>query len=393
MSKKSPPKAIEKEKKSATKPLSSSAMPQRTLEDVIPVAEIIYKNFAGGETPLGTIAKIIGVAEKSTNMVYVIKACESYGIVDKISKDGYALSEIGRKIVAPTYEGEDSEAIRKAILTPTLMSKIYSDYNKHPIPEDSFFLNALEQKYGVTKAKASEIKDVLIKNAEFSGIITLSNDGNTRLLNLNSDIKGSSTNIITTYVPTVMQAGSDTIDLVPSYQETTSADYSKTCFIITPIGADDSLERKHANMMLNHLIKPVCEELGLNVVRADTIDKAGLITHQILDYIARSAYCIADLSFNNPNVFYELGVRHVCQLPTVQVIRKGDKIPFDVSQGRTIIIDTSDIYTIMDRFESARKELKEHINKQTNNIKNDIADDNPIRIYLPDLKVTLPKHK
>jgi hypothetical protein len=146
-------------------------------------------------------------------------------------------------------------------------------------------------------------------------------------------------------------------------------------------------------MMLNHLIKPVCNELGLKVVRADTIDKAGLITQQILEFIAKSAYCIADLSFNNPNVFYELGVRHVCQLPTVQLIRKGDKIPFDVSQGRTIMIDTSDIYTIMDRFESAKKELKEHINKQTNNIKNDIADDNPIRIYLPELKVILPKQK
>ena len=142
-----------------------------------------------------------------------------------------------------------------------------------------------------------------------------------------------------------------------------------------------------------HSLKPVCDDLGLNVVRADTIDKAGLITRQILEHIAKAAYCIADLSFNNPNVFYELGVRHVCQLPTVQVIRKGDKIPFDVSQGRTIIIDTTDIYTIMDRFESARKELLEHLRKQTKNIKNDIADDNPIKIYLPDLKVSLPKSK
>jgi hypothetical protein len=368
-------------------------MPQRTLEDSIKVADVIYKNFAGGETPLGTIAKIIGVAEKSSNMRYVISACESYGIIDKSNK-GYALSEIGRKIIAPTYQGEDREAIKKAILTPTLMSKIYSDYDKHPIPEDSFFLNALEQKYAVPKAKAAEIRDILIKNAEYAGIITISNDGNTRLLNLNNDItKSVIQNAQVTYVPTITNAGDDIIDLVPSYEDNEHVDYSKTCFIITPIGADDSIERKHANMMLNHLVKPVCEELGLIVVRADMIDKAGLITQQILDYIAKSGFCIADLSFNNPNVFYELGVRHVCQLPTIQIIRKGDKIPFDVSQGRTIIIDTSDIYSIMDRFESGRKELKEHLNKQTNNIKNDIADDNPIKIYLPDLKVTLPKHK
>lgn len=379
------------EKKSNSKPILSSAMPQRTLEDVIKVAELIYKNFAGGETPLSTIAKIIGLGEKSTNMTYVIKACESYGIIDKVGKDTYALSEIGRKIVAPTYEGEDKEATRKAILTPTLMSKIYSDYDKHPIPEDSFFINALEQKYLIPKPKASEIKEIILKNAEFADIVVLSSDGNTKLINLNNEYTSNGKSNTTTYVSTISPAGSDVIDLVPTYQENENIDYNKICFIITPIGSDDSVERKHANMMLNHLIKPVTDELGLIIVRADKIDKAGLITHQILDYIAKSAYCIADLSFNNPNVFYELGVRHVCQLPTVQIIRKGDKIPFDVSQGRTIIIDTSDIYTIMDRFESARKELKEHINKQTNNIKNDIADDNPIRIYLPDLKVTLPK--
>ena len=162
------------EKKSNSKPILSSAMPQRTLEDVIKVAELIYKNFAGGETPLSTIAKIIGLGEKSTNMTYVIKACESYGIIDKVGKDTYALSEIGRKIVAPTYEGEDKEATRKAILTPTLMSKIYSDYDKHPIPEDSFFINALEQKYLIPKPKASEIKEIILKNAEFADIVVLS---------------------------------------------------------------------------------------------------------------------------------------------------------------------------------------------------------------------------
>jgi hypothetical protein len=379
-------------KKSSNKALASSAMPQRTLEEAIKVAEVIYKNFAGGETPLNTIATIIGLAEKSTNMMYVIKACESYGIIDKSSKDTYSLSEIGRKIVAPTFEGEDREAIKKAILTPTLMSKVYSDYDKHPIPDNSFFLNALEQKYGIAKAKTSEIRDIILQNADFAGVITYSSDGNTRLLNLNNDKPNINSKVVL-YEPISIDDDNDTVDYVPTISDDRQVDFSKTCFIITPIGSDDSEERKHANMILNHLIKPVCDSLALTVVRADTIDKAGLITRQILEHIAKSAYCIADLSFNNPNVFYELGVRHVCQLPTVQVIRKGDKIPFDVSQGRTITIDTSDIYTIMDRFESARKELLEHLKNQTNNIKNDIADDNPIKIYLPDLKVSLPKPK
>jgi hypothetical protein len=379
----------DKPKEQTGKSISSAAMPQRPLEEVMEIPRLIYKNFAGGETPLSTIAKIIGIGEKSTNMIYAIKAAESYGIIDKTQTGQYKLSELGRKIIAPTYAGEDKEAIRQAIMTPTLMSKFYSDYDKHPIPETSYFLNSLEQKYGIPTNKSSEIKDILLDNAKYAEILVVDKTSQTQLINLNSAF--SKSNELTILKTPLKDNEGETIEYAPVYNPSQGTDFSKTCFIISPIGTEDSVERKHANMMLKHLIKPVCDELELDVVRADTIDKSGLITHQILEHIAKSAFCVTDLSFNNPNVFYELGVRHVCQLPTVQLIRKGDKIPFDVSQGRTIIIDTSDLYTIMDRFESARKELTEHLRKMKENSKNDIADDNPIRVYLPDLKVTLPK--
>ena len=78
-------------------------------------------------------------------------------------------------------------------------------------------------------------------------------------------------------------------------------------------------------------------------------------------------------------------------LPTIQIIRKGDKIPFDVSQGRTITVDLSDIYTIMDRIESARKELIEHIRNYLDPSEKTRNDDNPVSVYLPGLQVRIPK--
>lgn len=79
------------------------------------------------------------------------------------------------------------------------------------------------------------------------------------------------------------------------------------------------------------------------------------------------------------------------QLPAIQIIRKGDKLPFEVSQGRTITIDTSDVYTLLDRIESAKKELSEYVKSIVSNTNLDISDDNPIRVYLPGIKVTIPK--
>lgn len=152
---------------------------------------------------------------------------------------------------------------------------------------------------------------------------------------------------------------------------------------------DDSDERKHADTILRHLIEPVLKETKFSAVRADRIAKPGIITKQVIEYIAYSRICVADLSFDNPNAFYELGVRHALKLSTIQIIRKGDRIPFDVSQGRTIIIDTSDPYTIMDRFDAARKELHEHFGSILKGT--ETPPDNPISLFLPGLKIGLPK--
>ena len=51
---------------------------------------------------------------------------------------------------------------------------------------------------------------------------------------------------------------------------------------------------------------------------------------------------IADLTDLNPNVLYELAVRHAVLKPFVQIIASGQAIPFDVSGIRTIFFDLQD---------------------------------------------------
>jgi hypothetical protein len=45
---------------------------------------------------------------------------------------------------------------------------------------------------------------------------------------------------------------------------------------------------------------------------------------------------IADLTGLNPNVFYEIGIRHMAQKPIIHIHEAGQKIPFDVSLYRSI---------------------------------------------------------
>jgi exopolyphosphatase/pppGpp-phosphohydrolase len=93
----------------------------------------------------------------------------------------------------------------------------------------------------------------------------------------------------------------------------------KRCFIITPIGSDQSDERRHANMVFEIAFKPSLEVKGYSVERADLVSEPGQITAAIFSAINESDLCIADLTFLNANVMYELGVRHALQKPVIQV--------------------------------------------------------------------------
>ena len=105
------------------------------------------------------------------------------------------------------------------------------------------------------------------------------------------------------------------------------------------------------------MIEPALKEFGLTVVRADKIGASGMITSQVLEHVLRAKLAIVDLSFHNPNAFYEMALRHACGLPIVQITRKCDKAPFDVNQVRTVVVDTSDIYTLVPKLETYRSEI------------------------------------
>lgn len=73
----------------------------------------------------------------------------------------------------------------------------------------------------------------------------------------------------------------------------------------------------------------------IEIVRADDISLPGTITTDIITRIMHSDYVVADVTYPNPNVFYELGLRHACRCGTVIIRDKaGPRIPFDIAHLR-----------------------------------------------------------
>ncbi|MBE5106469.1 hypothetical protein IGI01_14575 [Bacillus thuringiensis] len=117
----------------------------------------------------------------------------------------------------------------------------------------------------------------------------------------------------------------------------------KTCFIITPIGDDQSDIRRAADGVIDAVITPELLKIGFseeNIKVAHRMANPGSINQQVIECILESDLAIANLTTLNPNVMYELAIRHAVRKPVIQLIQKGTKkLPFDIVEERTIFYE------------------------------------------------------
>jgi hypothetical protein len=122
------------------------------------------------------------------------------------------------------------------------------------------------------------------------------------------------------------------------------ADFEHECFFIAPIGQEGSDDRRRSDLVLQYIVGPAARELGLTAVRADEIAAPGQITLRVIQHILRARAAVADLTGRNPNVFYELAVRHTARLPVALIVAKDQpSLPFDIQQMSTIHFDHTDL--------------------------------------------------
>src|ERR1051325_1265049 len=84
------------------------------------------------------------------------------------------------------------------------------------------------------------------------------------------------------------------------------------------------------------LLAPALEQAGCEPFRADREPGAGDIRTDMFFELVTADFVLADISILNPNVFYELGVRHGVAPRGVLMVHSGlNRRPFDVAPDRT----------------------------------------------------------
>ena len=91
----------------------------------------------------------------------------------------------------------------------------------------------------------------------------------------------------------------------------------------------------------SEIIKKICNQYGVEVKRADENYGSGMILSDIVQDINSSKLIIADISTNNPNVYYEVGYAHALNKPTILLAERDTKLPFDISPFRVLFYENS----------------------------------------------------
>ena len=151
--------------------LSQTDFPRVTLKESLVIAKALVDNFAAkSATPLD-IAGAINRSPTSSDWRYLTGASVAYGL----TTGGYnakevGLTDLGRKIIMPTEENQDKQALIKAALNPRILKSFYEKYDRNKFPREDIAINVLVG-MGVPSERAKEALGILKENGNFVGIL------------------------------------------------------------------------------------------------------------------------------------------------------------------------------------------------------------------------------
>jgi len=380
-----------KAERAGRKPRTERKFPAITFEEALTLAKAIQDHAGGQKVRRLTLFEKLDQSPDSTETRRLITGSNQYGL----TKGSYMAEYLELTPLGAEASGDDVPAVKQirarfelAINKIEPFKALYERLKGSKLPAREVILD-LVREVEMPEEQRGECVDTFVLNAKFLRLLrTIS--GSQRLVPIEQVIEEG------TLAGSLGTSGETTSDrALPAaapgaVENEAEEDFSKICFYITPIGDPGSEHRRHSDFMMEYIIQPAVKEFGLKVIRADQMSKPGMIGKQVIEHILRSRLVVADLSFHNPNVFYELCLRHTTRLPTVQLKREVDTIPFDLNQYRTIPVETRDPYTLLPKVQTYTAEVTNQVRRALQDAE---SGDNPISLYYPSARLTWDRKK
>ncbi len=133
-------------------------------------------------------------------------------------------------------------------------------------------------------------------------------------------------------------AGTTTTEIEEEYKPV-RPEIRPHAFVVMPFGKKKGADGHpyDFNAIYKNLIKPALEDAGFEAFRADEENTSGDILTDMFQELLLADFVLCDLSIDNANAFYELGIRHALRKRGVMHIQAGRSyMPFDIFNVRTL---------------------------------------------------------
>jgi predicted nucleotide-binding protein len=151
--------------------VSQTDVPGFSLTNALRVPEALDANFARTPAKPLRLAQAMDMSPGSSRFRMLCGSAIAYGLTDGgYNADTIGLTALGRRIVAPTSEGDDLAAKREAILRPRVLREFLTRYNEAKVPPEHIARNVLEE-IGVPQDKTAEVYKLVMEGAEAVGFL------------------------------------------------------------------------------------------------------------------------------------------------------------------------------------------------------------------------------
>jgi hypothetical protein len=361
-------------------------VPSDSFEETLVLPEAIQRYGSGLKIRRLTLLGEMKLSPSSSATRDLISNSNKYGLTTgSFNTEFLDLTDLGRTATDPDIPAADRLRARFSASISNIppFNSLFEEYVGKKLPSQEVLKDHLRGL--VSEDYLKDTVDMFVVNCQYLGLLKTFG-GSEVLVSLDDALdalkRGMATEPRSPSVP-----GARPQPSLISGSSLTKPDWAKTCFFIAPIGTEGDEQRLHSDLILSHLVEPALKDLGFTVVRADQIGSGGIITSQVIEHVLRCGLAVVDLSFHNPNAFYEMALRHATGLPVIQISRRNDPLPFDVNQVRTVILDTTSIYSLVPKLETYRSEIAVQA-------KAALADagqsSNPLTVFFPGVRLDVP---
>jgi hypothetical protein len=283
--------------------------PRSTLEEALKIPLALKDKNGGNSWPPEDVAKALNLAKTTNDFFYLAAASRDFGLTEG-SRDSeqISLTQFGRDVVYAPSKAEEEKLLKEALTKVDIFKRVLEYYKGANLPEMQYLGNTLVREFQLPVQFHEEFSQLFQENCAFLKIGA-----------------GFSPTTAPDRIGSKPADDGSTVVIAEPKSET-----GLRCFVAMPFKEREVNHPKgFFDEVLRSLIAPAGRDAGFSVFTANR-EGSDVIQATIVNQLLDADLVIADLTENNPNVLFELGLRIAEEKPVAIIRAKGTLPIFDV---------------------------------------------------------------